>query len=86
MSKEEKKQRVRTGMKMEVESAEFHKEIHTIKSVEINPYNEIVPYSIETCCGKYIPTSMCDGYWERSMNLGGWELLEELQSVEARTK
>ena len=48
---------------------------HSVLSVEENPYNNIVPYSFETCCGKYIPTSAADGHWDKdTFRTGGWDI------------
>ena len=49
-------------------------ETHKIISVEENPNNKLVPFSFETCCGKFIPTSAADGHFEH-LGMGGWELV-----------
>ena len=70
---------VKEGMKINIgdpiNQYDFRWEIHNILSVEQNPNNSVVPFSILTCCGKYIPTSGADGHWEKSIQLGGWDIM-----------
>lgn len=64
------------GAKIKVISGDYerHEDIHEILSVEWG-WNDVVPASINTCCGLYRPTSSADGYWQKDQRLGGWELL-----------
>jgi len=65
------------GMKIKINIGEdSYGETHTIRDVEEKPWNEIVPFSIKTCCGVFIPTSAADGYWEKDdFHRGSYELL-----------
>ena len=78
-SKGEKK--ITVGMKIKISRPldlyDEDIETHTIKAIEENPYNELVPYSITTCCGKYLPTSGADGRFEGDVRAGGWDLVVE---------
>ncbi len=59
--------------KILIESESGRKELHVVLGIKWNTWNEIVPIEIETCCGKYIPTSGADGHWEmESGHYGGW--------------
>ncbi len=51
---------------------------HEVISITENPNNDIVPFEIKTCCGKYIPSSAFDGYWSHFPHYGGWEWVDEL--------
>ncbi len=50
--------------------------VHTVVSVEYSQWNDICPQEINTCCGRYIPTSIADGRWEHEMRLGGWDIIK----------
>jgi len=51
-------------------------ETYRVTKIEVNPYNEIVPYKIFLDNRAYIPTSAHDGRWEDSMHLGAYELIK----------
>lgn len=46
---------------------------HTVYFIHEKAGNKLVPHSLTTCCGIYIPTSAADGRWQEDSKFGGWD-------------